>query len=94
MKSRLWSQPELLAKFQGTSKGTFTTYDYQSRTGHITSVEDFNIGRREGNNFARTIKESIYMRVNNPILNRNIGKYGIAFYSPSQNTKTRINKNN
>ena len=26
---------------------------------------------------ARTIKESIYIRVNNPTLNRNIGKYNL-----------------
>ena len=26
---------------------------------------------------ARTIKEAMYIRVNNPILNRNIGKYNL-----------------
>ena len=30
---------------------------------------------REGHGLAKTIRESIYIRVNNPTLNRNIGKY-------------------
>ena len=32
---------------------------------------------REGNNMARAIKEAIYIRVNNPSLNRNMGKYNL-----------------
>ena len=36
---------------------------------------NFKIIGREDNSLARTIKESIYIRVNNPTLNRNIGKY-------------------
>ena len=28
---------------------------------------------------ARTIKEAIYIRVNNPTLNRNIGKYNLPY---------------
>ena len=32
---------------------------------------------REDNSLARTIKESMYIRVNNPTLNRNIGKYNL-----------------
>ena len=30
---------------------------------------------RKGHNMTRTIKEAMYIRVNNPTLNRNIGKY-------------------
>ena len=40
-------------------------------------MEDFKIIGREKNNLARTIKESMYIRVNNPTLNRNIGKYNL-----------------
>ena len=40
-----------------------------------TLVEDFSTVDREGHIYARTIKESIYIRVNDPTLNRNIGKY-------------------
>ena len=32
---------------------------------------------REGHNLARAIKEAIYIRVNNPTLNRNIRKYNL-----------------
>ena len=32
---------------------------------------------REDQGLARTIKEAIYIRVNNPTLNRNIGKYNL-----------------
>ena len=33
---------------------------------------------REGHNLARNIKESIYIRVNNPSLNNNIGKFNLS----------------
>ena len=32
---------------------------------------------REDQNITRAIKEAIYIRVNNPTLNRNIGKYNL-----------------
>ena len=40
-------------------------------------MENFKIVGREENNLARTIKESMYIRVNNPTLNRNIGRYSL-----------------
>ena len=48
--------------------------DHQSNSHHITSIENFEIIGREGNNMTRDIKEAIYIRVNNPTLNRNIGR--------------------
>ena len=42
-------------------------------TGHQLSPDNFNIIGREGQDLTRLIKESIYIRVNNPTLNRNIG---------------------
>ena len=36
---------------------------------------NFSIVGREDHNLMRLIKESIYIRVNNPSLNRDIGKY-------------------
>ena len=33
---------------------------------------------REGHNLARNIKESIYIRVNNPTLNNNIGQFNLS----------------
>ena len=39
------------------------------QTGHNTTEDSFNIIGREGQGHARTIKESIFIRVNNPTLN-------------------------
>ena len=52
-------------------------FQHQSTSGHETSIDNFKIIGREDNSLARTIKESIYIRVNNPTLNRNIGKYNL-----------------
>ena len=43
-------------------------FEHQNKTGHTTSVENFKIMGREGQNMARAIKEAIYIRVNNPTL--------------------------
>ena len=40
--------------------------------------DNFNIIGREEWGQARTIKESIYIRVNNPTLNQNVGKYNLS----------------
>ena len=37
--------------------------------------KNFIIIRREDHGLAKTIKGSIYIRVNNPTLNKNVGKY-------------------
>ena len=50
---------------------------HQSNSGHVTTLDNFKIIGREDNSLARTIKESMYIRVNNPTLNRNIGKYNL-----------------
>ena len=47
----------------------FLIYHYQN---------NFQIVGREGHNLARNIKESIYIRVNNPSLNNNIGKFNLS----------------
>ena len=50
-------------------------YDHHNITGHETSIENFSIVGRGDQNLIRAIKEAIYIRVNNPSLNNNIGKY-------------------
>ena len=50
-------------------------YDHHTITGHETSIDNFSIVGREDQNLIRAIKEAIYMRVNSPSLNKNIGKY-------------------
>ena len=48
------------------------------QTGNITTEDSFNIIDREDQGQARTMKESIFIRVNNPTLNQNIGKYKLS----------------
>ena len=50
-------------------------YDHSTITGHDTTIDNFSIVGREDNNLMRLIKEAMYIRVNNPSLNKNIGKY-------------------
>ena len=50
---------------------------YSQALGHLIDDNNFNIIGREDWGQARTIKESIYIRVNNPTLNQNIGKYNL-----------------
>ena len=47
------------------------------QTGHNATPENFNIIGKEDQGLARSIKESIYIRVNNSTLNRNIGKFSL-----------------
>ena len=44
-------------------------------TGHQFSQDNFNIIGRDSQDLTRLIKESIYIRVNTPTLNRNIGRF-------------------
>ena len=64
--------------FKGHQKAPSPIFDHFNTTGHNISVENFenfnNVGR-EDQNLRRAIKEALYIRVNNPSLNRNIGKY-------------------
>ena len=46
-------------------------------TKHLTTKDNFQIIGREDHGTSRTITESIYIRVNNPTLNRNIGKFNL-----------------
>ena len=50
-------------------------YDYYSITGHSTTIENFSFVGRKDQNLMRAIKEAVYIRENNPSVNRNIGKY-------------------
>ena len=52
-------------------------HGHSQTTGHPIGNNKFNIIGREDQGQARTIKEPIYIRVNNPTLNQNIGKYSL-----------------
>ena len=56
-------------------KAPFPIYDHSNTTGHTTTIKYFSIVGREELNLSRLIKESMFIRVNNPSLNKNIGKY-------------------
>ena len=62
-------------RFKEHQKATFPVYDHSNTTGHTTTIENFSIVGREEHNLIRTIKEALYIKVNNPSLNKNIGKY-------------------
>ena len=55
-------------------KAPSVIHHHSRQTGHPTNHNNFQIIGRERHNLARNIRESIYIRVNNPTLNNNIGK--------------------
>ena len=61
-------------RFKKHQKAPSSIYDYSNRSGHEVNIDNFSIVGREDHNLIRTIKEA-YIRVNNPSLNKNIGKY-------------------
>ena len=62
-------------RFKEHLKAPSPIFDQFYTTGHQVSLENFSIVGREEQNLIRAIKEALYIRVNNPSLNRNIGKY-------------------
>ena len=52
-------------------------HQHSNQTGHPTSHNNFQIIGREGHNLDRNIEESIFIRVNNPTSNNNIGKFNL-----------------
>ena len=62
-------------RFREHLKAPSPIYDNSNITGHTTALDNFSIVGREDHHLLRLIKEAIYIRVNNPSLNRNIGKY-------------------
>ena len=47
------------------------------QTNHHINHNNFKIKGREGHHLSRYIKESIFIRVNNPTLNNNVGKFNL-----------------
>ena len=50
-------------------------HDHHNITGHDLFLDNFSIVDKQDQSIARIIKEGILIRVNDPSLNRNIGKY-------------------
>ena len=64
-------------RFKVHLKEPSPSHVHSTQMGHSTTPDNFNIIGREGHGLAKTIKESIFIRVNNPTLNRNVGKYNL-----------------
>ena len=62
-------------RFREHQKAPSPIYDHFKITGHNVIIDNFSMVGREDQNLLRTVKEALYTRVNNPFLNRNIGKY-------------------
>ena len=54
-------------------------YDHCNTSGHNITLNNFSIVDREEQNLSRLIKESMFIRVNNPSLNKNLGKYHLPY---------------
>ena len=67
-------------RFREYLKAPSLIYDHYNITGHNVTTDNFSIVGREDQNLMRTIKEALYIRVNNPSLNKNIGKYHLPHY--------------
>ena len=65
-------------RYKECLKAPSAIHHHSTLTGHTTNHNNFQIIGREGHNLARNIKESIYIRVNNPSLNNNIGKFNLS----------------
>ena len=63
-------------RFKEHLKAPSPIYLHHSKSGHpLPSENNVDILAREGHSFSRQIKESMFIRTNNPSMNRNIGKY-------------------
>ena len=65
-------------EYIGESARTFAERfkEHQKPTsGHKVTINNFTIIGREDQNLTRAIKEALFIRVKDPSLNRNIGKY-------------------
>ena len=60
--------------FKHYSKAPSPIYECYNISDHHTTIDYFSIVRRESQNLTTTIKEAIFIRVNDPSLKRNIGR--------------------
>ena len=71
MKNTLESQQEhLLRGSRNIRRLPSPIYDHYNTSGHSVTIDNFSIVGREDQNLMRTIKEALYIRVNNPSLNK------------------------
>ena len=56
-------------------KASSPIFNHISSTGHLLDLDCFSIICKEIQSHSRTIKEAVFIRVNDPMLNRHLGKY-------------------
>ena len=66
-------------RFKEHLKPPSPIYDHSNISGHSVTIDNFSIVGREDQNLKRAIKEALYIRRNNPSLNKNIGKYHLPY---------------
>ena len=62
-------------RFKEHQKAPSPIFDHTKTSGHNINIENFSIVGREDQNLKRAIKEALFIRVNDPSLNRNVGKF-------------------
>ena len=65
-------------RFKEHLKAPSPIHDHLNISVHAVTIDNFSILWREDQNLMRTIKEALYIMVNNPSLNRNICKYHLS----------------
>ena len=62
-------------RFKEHQKAPSPIFDHCNISSHKVNIDNFTIVGREDQNLTRAIKEALFIRVNDPSMNRNIGKY-------------------
>ena len=68
-------------RFKEHLKAPSPIYDHSNISGHTVTIENFSLLGREDQNLIRTIKEALYIRANNPSLDRNVDKFHLPHIS-------------
>ena len=66
-------------RFKEHQKAPSPIFDHTNITGHNINIENISIVGREDQNLKRAIKEALFIRVNDPSLNRNVGKFHLPY---------------
>ena len=56
-------------------RAPFPIHNHTTAMGHLIKLDNFSIVDRESQGVTRTIKDATFIRVNDPSLNRKLGKY-------------------
>ena len=62
-------------RFREQMRAPSPIHDHFNITGHEVSLDNFSIVGMEDLSMARTIREAMLIRVKDPFLNRNLGRY-------------------